>query len=87
MISFINKYKDYLEYVPVCLFGLLLISEYELEKHASKVSCQIAIMILVMGLFFLIVLKFRGGKIMGFSVCLAVWIALVYAKRKFFLQT
>lgn len=81
--NFFSRHKHVLEYIPVVLVTLLLVAEVELEKHAVNLSCQLAITIFVLGIFFFFVSTLKSHRIIAFVICIVTWIALVYCKQKY----
>lgn len=82
LLDIFNKSKNFLEYLPIFLIALLLITEQELEKHAVKISCQVASMTITACIFFIIVLRFKGQRAIAFIICIIVWAILVCLKER-----
>ena len=82
MFQILNSYGKHLEYFPIVLVTLLLITETELEKHALNMSCQVSIMVFTVLVFYLLILKFQKSRIFAFLICCFVWVILVYVKKK-----
>ena len=86
MKELMNKCKGYLDYLPLMLITLLFIAETELEHHAVHMSCQIAITIITLSIFFIVVINIKDSKVLGFTVALTVWIILIYIKNRCLLK-
>jgi hypothetical protein len=80
-----DKYKTLFEYLPLVLVGLLFKTEAELEKHAINTSCQIAITIIVLVVFFSIALRFKS-KVLAFSKSILIWVIMVHIKKTILLK-
>lgn len=80
-----SKYKSLFEYLPLALVSLLFITEAELEKHAINTSCQIAITIIVLVVFFSIALRFKN-KILAFCISILLWVIMVHIKKTILLK-
>lgn len=87
MKEFVEKYKGYLDYLPIMLLTLLFIAEAELEHHAVHLSCQMAITIITLSIFFLIVLNVENAKTLAFIIALTFWIVLTYCKSKLIIKS
>jgi len=83
MFNTFKKYRQYIEFFPIVLIGLLFITEAEMEKSALNMSCQLTITIVTVLMFFLIVMKFPRSKGVAFIVALVLWIVLVYVKKQY----
>lgn len=80
-----DKYKSLFEYLPLALVGLLFITEAELEKHALNTSCQIAITIIVLIVFFSIALRFKN-RVIAFCIAIILWVLMVHIKKTIILK-
>lgn len=83
MPGIIQKYKDYTEYLPIVLLGLIFITENELEKHALRTSCQISITIVTIIVYFTIAINFPKARIVALITAIALWVLLIYVKRQY----
>ena len=83
MFKIFNKYKKYMEYLPLMLVGIYFVAEAEMEKHAVNTSCQLIITLITVIIFFLLLFKFRQHKIVALLVASALWVILVFAKNKY----
>ena len=83
MKEFFNNNKHLIDYLPLMLITLLFITETELEKRAVHISCQLAITIITLTVFFVIVINIQNSRTSAFIVALTIWITLIYAKQCF----
>ncbi len=85
MIDYFNKYKSYIDYIPLVLVGLIFLSESDLEKHAFKTGCQICITVACLTIFYICSLNFTNGKVVGLCLAAVLWLILIYLKRSYLL--
>lgn len=83
MFELFQKYKSILDYLPLVLITVLFVAESELELHALNTSCQIAITILTLGIFYILSIRYKNTKFIALLVSLTIWIVLVYIKKKY----
>lgn len=74
--------KRWFEYIPIMLIGLFLV-EREVEKHAVKISFQIAITIICSVIFFTVLLQLEN-RYLAIIASGLMWIFLTYVKHCFF---
>ena len=80
-----QKYKSYLDYIPIAIIALLFITETELETHAVNMSCQLCTTIIAVVVFYTICFNFKNAKNIALAVAITIWIVLVYAKNNYIL--
>ena len=83
MLEFIRKYRSILDYLPMLLVTLLFVAETELEKHAVNTSCQVAITIVTLVVFYVLILKWKNTRIFAFLVAMTIWVILIYVKKQY----
>jgi hypothetical protein len=75
--------KNYLDYLPLVLITVLFVAESELELHALNTSCQIAITVITLVIFYMIVMRFKNTKMVALIIAIIVWITLIYIKKRY----
>lgn len=65
------------------LLAFLFAAEHEMELHAVGTTCQLAISLIVIIIFFIFALNVKNGKIIGLAVAIPVWALLIYLKKKY----
>ena len=83
MLEYFKIYKNYLDYLPLMLLTLLFVAESEIELHALNTSCQIAITIITLAIFYIAIMRFKNTKLLALMFAVVVWIVLVYIKKKY----
>ena len=82
-MSYFQKYKNYLDYFPIVLITILFIAETEIEKHALHTSCQIAITIVTLIVFYILVIRYENTRLFSVIVAGIIWAILIYIKKKY----
>lgn len=83
MFEYFKTYKNLLDYLPLVLVTVLFAAEAEMETHALNTSCQVAITIVTLVIFYLMVIKFRNTKLFSLVVATLIWGILIYVKKKY----
>jgi len=83
MFDFFKKYKTIFDYLPLVLITVLFVAEAEMEKQALHTSCQLAITIVTLAIFYILVIRYKNAKLLAVLVCLIIWFILVYIKKKY----
>ena len=83
-MSIYYKFKDYSEYIPLFLLGLIFISETEINKHAVIMSCNMLIYIVALIIFFIMIIEFKYKKSTAIYIVLILWCVMVYYKKCLF---
>ena len=81
--EYIQKYKNITDYLPIILITVFFVAEAELEKHALHTSCQIAITIITLAIFYILSIRFKSTKFISLLVCIIIWIFLIYIKKTY----
>ena len=76
-----NSIKKITDYIPFFIIGLLLIADEEIENHATDISCQLVINIIVYIVFFLALLYFRK-RLLCIIICIVLWLFLIFLKKR-----
>lgn len=74
--------KEVLDYVPMILFGLLLVADSEIEKHAINTCSQMTIVIITLIIFFTISIYYKN-KNLAIIISFMIWIVLIRCKKNF----
>lgn len=81
MYDTIKNVRNYTEYIPIMLLGILFIAEEEIERHAINISYQMAISAATAVVFFVLFMRFKLGKRTCFLLATLMWLMLIYVKR------
>ena len=83
MFELFKKCKNILDYLPLVLVTVLFVAESELEKHALVTSCQIAITVVTLSIFYILIIRYKNSKFFAVFVSIVLWFILVCIKKKY----
>jgi hypothetical protein len=78
-----QKLKSFGDYIPFLIIPFVIIADDELEKHAFKVSCNLAITILIYSSFFITCVYFKCSKYIAVIIATLLFFFLTFLKRKY----
>jgi len=76
--------KKYIEFVPIILLTIILISEEQLEKDIPMTYWNGIMSLLLISIFYILLKPMKKSKTFAISIVVICWIISLYLKRCFF---